>query len=88
MERDLEKFNKWKEFHRKLAKEDYDSKKAAGLIREDAPFQFMQNGLWSYGSCTKLGKEVSFHPNQCMPENQECFKHRRDKTPKKLILKN
>jgi len=78
MVRDIDTFNKWKEFHRNLSKKDFDKKKELGLIREKAPFQFRQNGLINYGDCSKLNKKVTFLPNQCCPENQECFKHRRD----------
>lgn len=31
----------------------------------------------SYGNCTKLNKDVSFIPNNCMPQNQHCFVHRK-----------
>jgi len=34
----------------------------------------------NYGKCTKFNKEVSFIPNHCQIETQECFKHRRDDT--------
>lgn len=33
----------------------------------------------NYGNCTKLNKPVSFIPNTCQLDTQECFKHRRDK---------
>ncbi len=33
----------------------------------------------NYGNCKiKENEPVSFIPNYCMPENQQCFKHRRD----------
>jgi hypothetical protein len=32
----------------------------------------------NYGNCIKLNKEVSFIPNHCQLETQDCFKHRRD----------
>lgn len=31
----------------------------------------------NYGSCTLLNKEVSFIPNTCQIETQNCFKHRK-----------
>lgn len=31
----------------------------------------------NYGYCDKFGKEVSFIPNTCQTETQECFSHRR-----------
>ena len=78
MVRDIETFNKWKEFHRKASKEEFDKKQELGLIRKDASFQFRQNGLINYGDCLKFNKEVTFLPTHCCPENQKCFKHRRD----------
>lgn len=32
----------------------------------------------NYGNCSKLKKPVSFIPNVCQIETQECFEHRRD----------
>jgi hypothetical protein len=31
-----------------------------------------------YGDCSKLNKKVSFVPNVCQLETQDCFKHRKD----------
>ena len=31
-----------------------------------------------YGKCTKFNKEVSFIPNTCQVETQECFEHRKE----------
>jgi len=31
-----------------------------------------------YGRCVRLDKDVSFIPNVCQVETQECFKHRRE----------
>lgn len=31
-----------------------------------------------YGDCTKFNKPVSFIPNICQLETQECFEHRRN----------
>ena len=31
-----------------------------------------------YGKCSRLIKDLEFIANICMPENQECFIHRRD----------
>lgn len=33
----------------------------------------------NYGDCTKLKKSVSFIPNTCQIETQNCFEHRRKK---------
>jgi type II secretory ATPase GspE/PulE/Tfp pilus assembly ATPase PilB-like protein len=32
-----------------------------------------------YGFCSKMNKDVSFIPNICQIETQDCFVHRRDK---------
>jgi hypothetical protein len=32
----------------------------------------------NYGKCSKFNKEVSFIPNHCQLDTQECFKHRKD----------
>lgn len=32
----------------------------------------------AYGHCSKLNKPVSFIPETCQIDTQECFKHRRD----------
>jgi hypothetical protein len=31
----------------------------------------------NYGDCTKLNKPVSFIPNNCQLETQDCFEHRK-----------
>jgi hypothetical protein len=46
---------------------------------EKMRFQFNRNeGSINYGHCDKLNKPVTFIPNTCQLETQECFKHRRD----------
>lgn len=46
---------------------------------EDMKFQFNKNeAIINFGYCEKLSKEVSFIPNTCQIETQECFKHRKD----------
>lgn len=32
----------------------------------------------NYGNCLKFNKPVSFIPNNCQLETQDCFKHRKD----------
>lgn len=32
----------------------------------------------NYGNCSKFNKPVSFIPNTCQLETQECFEHRKD----------
>ena len=34
-------------------------------------------GRVCYGNCSKLNKPVSFIPNTCQLETQDCFEHRR-----------
>ncbi len=41
-------------------------------------FQFNREGVIGYGNCAKLNKQVSFLPDTCQVDTQECFKHRRD----------
>lgn len=46
---------------------------------ENMKFQFDKStAKINYGKCTKFDKDVSFIPNFCMPENQDCFMHRKD----------
>ncbi len=33
----------------------------------------------NYGTCTKFNKPITFIPNNCQIETQNCFEHRRDK---------
>lgn len=41
-------------------------------------FQFDKStALINYGYCSKLSKDVSFIPNVCQIDTQECFEHRR-----------
>lgn len=49
------------------------------LQAEKMRFQFdKKTASINYGSCSKLSKEVSFIPNQCQLDTQDCFKHRKD----------
>ncbi len=48
---------------------------------EKMKFQFNKNAsLINFGNCQKLNKPVSFIPNICQLETQQCFIHRRDAT--------
>ena len=41
-------------------------------------FQFDKStAMINFGTCTKLNKSISFMPNICQLETQECFKHRK-----------
>ncbi len=51
------------------------------LLTEAENMKFMFNkstAMINYGYCNKLNKSVTFIPNQCQLETQECFKHRKD----------
>ncbi len=62
-----------------LAKNDDDKRACMGLLRvaEKMKFQFSRDGMISYGDCTKFNKQVSFLPEVCQIETQQCFEHRR-----------
>jgi len=40
-------------------------------------FQYQNTSYINYGYCEKLKKGVSFIPNVCQLETQNCFEHRR-----------
>lgn len=45
---------------------------------EKMKFQFdKKTAFINYGNCTKFEKPVSFIPNQCQIETQDCFVHRK-----------
>ena len=47
------------------------------LLRK-SKFQFNKKDcVINYGNCSKLNKPVSFIPNTCQLETQDCFEHRR-----------
>ncbi len=101
MERDLEKYKKWKdwsksleliEFNRDkkkrieeansvigLSNDDQDLRSGKGMLRvaKKMSFQFEKKYLLQYGKCKKFKKDISFHPDHCQIETQECFTHRR-----------
>lgn len=60
-----------------------DKRSCEGILRKahKMKFQFNTEGLISYGNCSKLSKPVSFIPNVCQIETQDCFVHRRDINP-------
>lgn len=67
----------WDEAQKKLKKGKL--KKYRGLLRERARIGLdtsYKSGL-SFGNCIKFNKPVSFIPNTCQLETQECFEHRR-----------
>lgn len=66
------------------ATDDLMRKSGEGMLwkANKMKFQFSRVGLISYGHCSKLDKHVSFIPNTCQIETQECFEHRRLKSNK------
>jgi hypothetical protein len=40
-------------------------------------FKYGHTSKVAYGNCTKLNKPITFIPNLCQLETQECFEHRR-----------
>tara|TARA_R110002096_G_scaffold387811_1_gene582040 strand:+ start:581 stop:823 length:243 start_codon:yes stop_codon:yes gene_type:complete len=78
MVRDLDTFKKWELFHKDLQFKDFERKKEREAIRPNAQFYFDKSSLMHYGKCSKLNKEVSFIPNTCQIDTQDCFKHRKD----------
>ena len=46
---------------------------------EKLRFQFdKKTAMINYGYCTKLNKQVSFIPNHCQLDTQNCFIHRKE----------
>lgn len=102
MERDLDKYNKWRSFHFDMQQISFGTKKAkaindaialvatnppeqaAKLAYErilqkawDMEFLFERNVI-NYGYCNLFVREVSFIPDTCQIETQNCFVHRKD----------
>jgi len=80
----LDYFNKMKQRLIEKAKFWRDKKgdleKWNDLLTEadNMKFQFdKKEALINYGNCTKLNKEVSFIPNTCQLDTQECFENRK-----------
>ncbi len=72
------------EFRRKNELEKYNDI----LVQVDKmKFQFDKSeASIQFGQCDKFIKQVSFIPNHCQIETQQCFKHR--KTNLKVIIEN
>lgn len=79
-----DEFNAWFEKTRKDAYRllrNYQEENAEALFFQlkKAKFQFDKSFCSvNYGNCSKLNKPVSFIPETCQPQNQNCFKHRKD----------
>lgn len=68
----IEKSEEW------ARKEEYDKAKSLFQEAESMKFVFDKSySLINYGYCQKFNKSVSFIPNTCQLETQECFVHRR-----------
>lgn len=88
----LELHKKWEEDHFENEREKLIDKsikyayqdepnKANQVFKEASKMKFIFNkssAIINYGHCQKLNKDVSFVPNTCQIDTQECFKHRRD----------
>lgn len=57
--------------------EDINARQGALRKANKLTFQFDKSGLISYGNCAKLFKPVSFIPNICQIETQDCFENRK-----------
>jgi hypothetical protein len=58
-----------------------DLERHDSLLKEAGEMRFVHDKSTSkinYGRCSKFDKDVSFIPNVCIPENKDCFLHRRD----------
>lgn len=57
-----------------------DERARQGALRKanKMTFQFDREAQINYGDCDKLNKAVSFIPNICQIETQECFENRRN----------
>ena len=86
-DRMFKKAEEWKDKSQK-SKEAGDEKRAQDemrkyeqVLREASKMQFKHDKsttLIIFGKCLKFDKDVSFVPNVCQLDTQECFKHRRD----------
>jgi hypothetical protein len=54
---------------------DFNKRKSFDVLHEG---QENASHRVNYGNCSKLDKPVSFIPNTCQIETQNCFKHRRE----------
>ena len=70
----IEKANFWR-----YKKGDLEKWSDIAMEADRMKFQFDKSAaMINFGNCTKLNKEVTFIPNMCQLETQECFKHRKD----------
>lgn len=59
-----------------------DEKMQAGMLYKARKMRFLfdKSKLVNYGICLKFNKNVSFIPDTCQPQTQNCFVHRKDYT--------
>jgi len=61
--------------------QEKNHERCSDLIKEVKKRKFIyshDSGIL-YGKCEKLNKQITFIPNVCQLETQECFLHRKDK---------
>lgn len=77
MDRNFEKYKESLESHKELQYNYYII--CRNKYGDKTEFQFNRNeAMINYGRCSKLNKDVSFIPNICQIETQNCFKHRKE----------
>lgn len=68
----LKKADWWKE------KKEFEKAESVRIQADKMHFQFnKKEATINYGYCTSLNKKISFIPNVCQLDTQNCFKHRR-----------
>jgi hypothetical protein len=67
----INKANDW------INKNEPDKAKQIMKQVEKMKFVFEYDSPIVYGNCSKLNKPVTFIPNVCQIETQECFEHRK-----------
>lgn len=94
MVRNIDKYKSWENNRKNMQFEDFERKKQKAFdianecedpkgketllaVAEKMEFIY-EKGIIQYGNCTKFDKEVSFIPNTCQLETQQCFEHRRN----------
>jgi len=69
--------NSWYPVHKDF-KHDYMKNEAYNCQKLDTNCNDCKHLNRAEMKCLKLNKGLSFAPNTCMPENQDCFIHRKD----------
>ncbi len=68
-------YKRAEDWKRKGFPDKYESVKREA---DSMKFQFdRKEAMINYGKCLKFNKDVSFIPNTCQLNTQECFEHRR-----------